>query len=396
MKKIISFILAVLIIASACLLPSCKKDDENKDPETPITEEKKDRYVTGRFMYATAYKDTVIFTLEFTYNYIEDPLDYALPIFNTTVAGKNDDPFEGANGYKIIFDEKETDENDGIPVIYVCCKNEIRVSGRWVEAYPILKFNMATGIVTSVVEDVGHSTVQFAKYGDRLYYEVNTDDGGRNIYSVKTDGSDMRMLENPNNELFRMETIADGRLYFTSLFGTLYSCDCKDLSDVKYLRKVSSYEVTVCSWNGDIYYAKAKHTVKVQGDEKLTVGAYDIYRAPADDPENEELFIKDVTRANMFGERYLYYTAANSIILGEDLVDVGWGVLYEYNADTKETREVYNMMGKKYHSKFPVFVTDEYIIFKCRDERVHEYNYYYTAMSIATGEEKRISTEMRK
>ena len=393
MKKRLCIMLTFLVVMQLFVLCSCKKNHSE-------TIEEKEKIYIHAGMEAVVGGDYVLFPKKAAYNYCDSPMTSALSIYNTALGSPEDSPLHSVPLSFYIVDKELTAENDGMPVFYALQNlSKWADDGKTILNYgEIILYDMATNTGKTIISEIPGTVSEFGLYSDTLLFKVDEADEGWNIYAIGVDGKNLRKIPNPDKNKCGLQTVYDGKVYYTIGGTKLYRCNLDDLSDSEYIFDIQSLAIKSFVCGDYIYYTRNQHKVNF---EKGSITAYDLYRRPLDNLEKEELFIKDITRGQMMGKNFYYYTADNCTVIpnlngsnsSKVSYDFGWGVLYCLNTETLESSEVYNIMGEEYMSKYPLAVSDEYIIFRYVDISK---NRYTIVLDLKTGEEKILSDTVLK
>lgn len=238
MKKIVSFAVIAVHLALLFLLAGCQPS---------VTSEDK-RAVLGH-QYAI-YQDTVYY-LDFNertikYQSINNIQETGLPLCQDVLsADRAEHPLANLSSARILVDEDATRKNGGVPVLIIAYCNSAN-------SFDIVTFNTKTNRMKTLKEDITYiHTLHF--YDGYIIYACDEGDQGYNVYSMKKDGSEHCMLENPEQRGYRVRNIYDDLIYVTDGVGNLYAATL-DLKNLTYL--FENCDNTVFFSNDYVYYAE--------------------------------------------------------------------------------------------------------------------------------------------
>jgi hypothetical protein len=187
----------------------------------------------------------------------------------------------------------------------------------------------APEIITEYIFNSGSSSIQ----GDRIYFS-NTNDGGT-LYSMKTDGSDLRKL---NEEWIQWFYLSDGMIYYQDGSGLIYSMKT-DGSSQQRLSDDASGAIHVL--DGKIYYSN-------RNDD------YKLYSMNIDGSDRKKLSDDNPLYMNVVGDQIYYSGELN----GSDAKGI-----YRIKTDGSEKTKLSDDLP------FDMLVVDDWIYFNNqRDE----------------------------
>lgn len=201
MKKIFSFLILIIIVVS---IVSCGK---------------KENRVNRFFIGGTAiiYENTLYYvdskTQSIRYQNIKSPREEGLRLIGDALEDGSADPL-WCSSARITIDENATINNDGYHVLVMWIKSA--------EKSRIVSFDTKNGKIKIIKDDVAFPNV-FAIYGDSILFTTQDGDKGNNLNVVKTDGSNHRVLDNPENNVNMLRGCYNDRIYYSvgaSLFKT--------------------------------------------------------------------------------------------------------------------------------------------------------------------------------
>ena len=301
MKKFLSLMLVLALVCGMLSFAGCDGDlptDEEIYPgftslpqgEIPNMPE----YLEGRQGKGIVYGDYLIFANHtentLVFQLLSNPMPKGVPVAFDALAKKGENPFFNARIEPFLVDPIASAKNGGVPVIlfvgYVDDTSNIMNS---IRHYRLLSFNMKTQKTSVLIDHVPDRINHLLCYRDRLYFETSGGDRGSILYSLKSDGSDVQMMENHEKERRHITYAADGRLYYMADNVFLYSCKT-DFSDIQAHGEVET-GMRLMVHDGYLYFPEKQEAKEFNGTRLTT---YHYYRAPLSDPSKKELVLEHI------------------------------------------------------------------------------------------------------
>ncbi len=386
MRRIVYRIAALILVLS--LFPcvsSCGEETTTVNNGYTFSDEELSECVTG--LTTCLYGEYFFYAADgkMKYNLISDLQEVGMNIYSDTLAEGTDDPFGHVYFPIMLIDRAATNENGGSPVLIIAYENLRSDEGTAIVSYDLYKSEI------TVIKDGILSGVQYlCLYGDYIYYMTADYDEGNNIHRVKKDGSDYSTLDNPENNIYRLITAYEDRVYYYDSAGQIYSSTL-DFQDSQHLvDDAGAYEPFVR--DGYIYYYQFAGYVTLEAteeNEERQIFSYDLYRCSTEDTSDSEVILEGITIAIAYcGDDEIYYYLANPYWHEDGSYDTGEDTLYAYSISTGETVTVYEGYDTSLSSRELKVSTDKYIIFE--DYYRNGRGNVYVAHNISTGEETEI------
>jgi len=282
-----------------------------------------------------------------------------LPLYSDALAEGTENPFNANNIIlnRLMVDPIQTEKNGGTPVIIGCGIYYVRVEGELIPLMydRIISYNVVTNEMKVIQEQIPNSISQMFLYGNTVYYVTNDGDAGSTIHRIDADGQNYLSMENPDALRYSVETIYADRVYYTSPEG-LHSCTLT-FEDHKLHTSAAGRSKVGIFCNGDyIYYTNHSKEYPFEGGKYPAVGESLCRISISGNGEEEILF--DGIHGGMNCNGMLYYVSAKN---AEAPYDMGYNVLYEYNTETGETREIFDVSEEEYDLYLQI-ATEDYLI----------------------------------
>ena len=267
-------------------------------------------------------------------------------------------------GLHWMVDPVTSAQYNGIPTVVFTIRRMDDVTDRNTLSHSkIVSFNVATQKLKILQDKIYDGIMSMWMYRDRIYYETNQGDRGKTFHSIKTDGSDYKMMENPNGE-FRSHIYADdGRLYYkVANDGCLYSCD-PDFGNVKKIRRMEgTFRPFVRG--GYLYYGESQGKSDFGG---ILYTSYHLYRSPLSDLNQKELVLEHIYPTGAPHLGMLPFRYVEDIRMGEDGKTLFSG-LYFFNPETGEVKTAFK--GDKAVTSTPFCANESYALWRDSTEGV--------------------------
>ena len=338
MKRLFAMLLAACMTCSCLILfVSCRE----KDPPPTFEEGIYERGGAGERLFRNYffYYDNN----QIKYQMLDDPQPGGLPIYGDTLSGTDDNPFWDmtAKTPYIFVDEQATQENNGVPVLLIIYQYFHITTKK--DGWKLGSFDMATNRLTVIKDDFESNVLDPGIYGNWLFYSTREPEQGTILHRMRTDGSDLCSMKNPEKKYFRMQGVYQNKIYYQDYAkGTLYCADW-NFENETYLFEGISGPTHVFVANGYAYYLA--HAQKQQINEQHSTSSYDLCRRSVTDPSKEETVLSNVINGQAHGSAF-YYNPLDSYksftFDGTDAHNYGAGDLYLYDTVTGESRLVYS------------------------------------------------------
>lgn len=365
-KKIISIVVWMLCILMLCL-SGCGKEEI-----PPVCVQSRPLAISG-FAHDSVYIYRIYLEeqrdFEVRFQILDNLQEKGLPLYADTLANQEENPFSTQNIFleRILIDPAATAANGGTPVVLAHGQYRSPIDDPMIrfEYYNrIFSYDVVANKMTVIQEGIADSIRDMYLYGDTLFYTTNAGENGYMIHRIGTDGTGFATMENPEARLYQIQTIHRDRLYYTDGSG-LYSC-ALDFTDHTCHKEgaISSFAGVFC-YGDYIYYSD--HTEYYPTSEQHPLAAESLCRIRIDGEGEEEILFGGF-RAGMSCNGKVYYVSAENV--RSSSMDV-YDILYEYDVETGERREIYNWQKEPIFMSL-VFPTDSYLLCNKTDHTTGE------------------------
>ena len=392
MEKRLIF-LAMIFVFLCTLFSSC---GENAIPEREMSLSKGKYFIWNDLYFyigRTVMDDEDSTTMKYVNMKTKDTV--GAPVYgNAFVEGG--DPFNPKNLefgsslaslVNVMIDEEATAENDGIPVLLALLPFELPDDDTTYRR--LVSYNMATGQMKVLCENIGEGAMSFGRYGDTIYYTQfigEMDDftpeltGETAFFRLPIEGGEPERIPLPEENVYlTMECSYKGKIYLESDDGEcIYRYDLLKQSTERvcsFYTKNERKNEPLFYIDGYVYYKENQREVPKEGyDDELVV---DLYRQPLDSlkdltEENGELVLKDILFNCWNNGKKIYYTKAGDgnpfLTLQSD-----YSVLRWYDIETKETGIVFDYSDKQGILWIVSVISDDYMIISSFKEDFEDY-----------------------
>ena len=268
------------------------------------------------------------------YQVFENIQPNGIPLAGDILAGDTDNPLAGVSLMTLLLvDEAATRANDDYPVIVI----SLQQTGE--DFYKILTFNTKNNSVSILKEGLGPIEYLYL-YGEYILYTTNDGELGRNVHSLKKDGSVSYTLPNPEHQNYVVKNCYNDEIYIESS-PSLYKASMT-MENLTLL--FDNYDTPVFFFKDDLYYRELE-------SGKLS-------RKPLSNLSQNEIIIDDFTVGITRGNSYLYVKKL------EDGSGIDGNSIYLYNASTDENRLIFQNTEPDVMYFYMDF-SDQYVLFEC-------------------------------
>lgn len=328
------------------------------------------------------YGDKLFYFDGFTvvYKNLDNPSSDVYPLCSDSLCSHDNAScplYLGMQVYLMAIDKKESEKNDGYPVLYISslwCES----IGENIDGYRIIRYDSKTNTSKTIISKIANPINSFYVYGEYIFYTSNDGDNGYNIYVIKKDGSRKIALDNPEQNSYALVGAYGQFIYYTDFLGNLYFSDFK-LNQKTFVKQTKSIFGACYICDGYLYYADDISIVDRMGN--TDVYNCNIYRialntevteAPAE-PVLENVFF-DGTPYIFKGQDIFYYCIPDYKYVGQgfyydlndekqniDIYYNGSDSIYSFNPKNGETNLVFKNNG--YNFQIYYDASEKYIIY---------------------------------
>ncbi len=232
--------------------------------------------------------------LELRYQNLNAVSEKGFPIDGETIQDTTS-PFKSAFGFShFVIDIKETKKNKDIPVVIIGGSFYSGVEERTKDSF--YSYNAKDGSVKFIAE-VPETLSQFYLYGDTILFMTLEFDLGTNIRSIKKNGTEQKMLENPNKAKRKILTVKEDILYYQE-GNQIYSVPV-DFSKPPTVFMENTYDTTAFFFYGDYVY----QNIYSSSDAVKNV----LVRTPLSDLTKTEIVLKNITGMISVSGEFIYH-----------------------------------------------------------------------------------------
>ena len=295
--------------------------------------------------------------------------EHGIPVYNDPF-NEDGDPFSPKSSYgsslatstKVLIDEDATEKNNGFPVLIAALpfeRPEDVDTGTF--HYRLVSYNMGTGEMKILCEDVGEEVKTIGLYRDSIYYigvsetiedfVTGAGDIENALFVLPKDGGTPKKLPlSIDDTEFSLECTWKGKIYLrTAGKRLLYRYD-PETGDAELVSKITNninqlYLLEPIYYiNGYVYYKGNEHVITKEGYSDMR--AYDLYRQPLDNlqelnEKNGELILQNIDGRILQGDTKLfYYNVSDGNPIGTWQTD--YSIMYCYDVFTKKIELVYD------------------------------------------------------
>ncbi|MCD7747633.1 MAG: DUF5050 domain-containing protein [Firmicutes bacterium] len=375
-KNFFCILLATIFFTEMALFTSCSETDEDYNNESICYTAK--MTTSGVYIYGDLvfYYDSGDNRIE--YQSISSPNeDGGTYIYSDPLASDSEDPLSGGGStYFFLVDYEASDKNKNSPILIIAYNYYVfDSSGYYVTslAYRIVSYDVMSNEITIIKDEIYDSIQSLQLCGNYIVYTTNDGEEGYNVYSIKKDGSEYSALDNPECNLYRVETIYEGYVYFYDAAYELYRAPL-DLSEKEYLFDIAAYYINSFVEDGYLIYCDNL----TKNDSGLS--AVDVCRRPLSDLTAEpETLITNVCLGMEFRDNFYYYLSEARV--KDDITYIDYNTLYVYSFETMSSSVAWDF--EDFYGVYMGFL-DDCIVYK--EDGVN----ILTAYNINTGEESEI------
>ncbi len=310
--------------------------------------------------YACIYNNLLYYldtsTSSIKYQRFDNIQDTGLPLFNDPLANPSENPFKNImlGTAFMLIDTKNTENNNGFPILIIAYR-EISINGNGVvNNYKIVSFNTKNNKITVIKDKILESIQSLYLYNDYIFYTTNEGDLGYNIFRIDKDGKNIACLNNPKHELYRIQTIYGGRIYYVNGTGELFSSSLT-FTDITYLFDIV-LKAEVFIFNDYIYYCD---DIAKKELNNIPFWYVDLYRVPLTDITAKEIILNDISVGMNCGDKYYFYYS-NPRIIDSGNPDEGTDILYSLDLNSGDISTVYEKTGQQ-AQQYYIALSDRYI-----------------------------------
>lgn len=357
--KLSHLIFSATLIFGALFLTACSGADKNGIDNTCIV---------GSYA-ACIYEDTLFYfdrnTRSIKYQKLNDIQENGLPIFSDPLTDEKENPFSGITSFGNFFlvDPEATKNNRNNPVLIIAYQYwDWENDGR--SYYKLVSFETNTNKITTI-QDKLESIQSLHLYGNYIFYTTNEGDEGYNVHRIGKNGKNYLKMDNPNKDLFRVQTIYKDRVYFADAAGQLFSSTLS-FEEKEYIFDIVPY---IPAFIIDDYFVY-QNNYRQTDFNNTPMASVDICRCPMSDVSKVETIISNI-HVGMESGRNFYYYLSNPRIIGNSYLDAGTDKLYMYSFDDDKSHIIYDMSDQEV-VRYYIALSDKYIVFEDTDYSIYD------------------------
>ena len=318
-----------------------------------------DKVSTGSFN-GVIYNDTVYYYDEILrslcYQNLNDISESALPLMNDPLIEDALNPFSNLSpGTFVLIDYNATSENNDYPVLIIAYKDTSNAKNIH---YKIVSFDTKEKSIKIIKDGIYDNIQTLHLYNNVIYYTLNRGNKGYDMCRVDVTGKNFMQNVNTNHLLYRIHTIHNGKIYYTSDgLDKLYSCDLDFKNDI--FIHDSVLKSTFFVYDDYLYFYD---NLNITALDNFPVYTADLVRCNVSDYSLVEVVLSNISVGLDCNNKYYYIESSPRLINGT-VFDDGTNKLCVLDLDTGTTTTIYDNDNDNVATFYTV-LSEKWIVFK--------------------------------
>ncbi len=265
-------------------------------------------------------------------------------------------PFNNLSpGSFILIDYNATSVNNDYPVLIIAYKDASDAENIH---YKIISFDTKDKDIKIIKDEIYDNIQTLHLYNNVIYYTLNRGNKGYDMCRIDVTGKNFIQKENPNHLLYRVHTIHNGKIYYTSDgLDKLFSCDLDFKNDI--FIHDSILKSTFFVYDDYLYFYD---NLKTSLFADFPVYTADLVRCHTSDYSLVEVVLTNISVGLDYDNKY-YYIESSPRLIRETIFDDGTNKLNVLDLETGTTTTLYDH-GDNNIATYYTILSENWIVFE--------------------------------